>query len=914
MRRFIAYILMALSILLAVGVTATPVFTKMNAGREFTNSYEVVYTVDSSEDKDADETSVNKVVEEFRKRLDDFNVEDYSVKYQADQTMSEGNKDRKYAIEVSFAADQSEFDYIVKYLNFSGGNFSLIGEKEEQFVTNVFDNSVAYITKVQDTIPYVIIPVSDKTQVEQFLKTVDESEDEGGEEEASSDNGEALSRRLNAEGAEEGTEGEGEGEEEQPETPNVFLVHDWDDADTYEQASKDPHVASKILMEFSSKHFWYEESKEEHTEIQYLCGTANEEGNYDLNNLKFANLKALYLKNMFNASKYELDVQPLYVNEAQSGITYNSNQIKATNENLLVLGNDVNIAMSTTLISTLIALAIISLLLIVFYRLSAIAVISNTVATIFLTYVVFTSMGALFNIPAVIGGAILAVGSLFGSVYYLNKFKGEILKGRSIRKANQEASRKSNLLTIDASVILAFAGLMLYVLGGVALKPMGVVLFFGALFTLAMNLIIFKIMMYLLANTTAFQNKTQLFAIDPKDVPNVMDEKKAEPVGAYDNVNFTKHSKLTSILFSLLLVASVAGIVTFCVLKGSPLNVENATKDYSVVYVTVNADDKIINDEDSFKTYVLKNILIDGNKLNYDEKDAVNYQKVTKFDSDRLVEEAEPYHVFSVDLKDVISPKEVSYTFDDGVTYEVAYEGFEEAVQNLVMHFENITNEDKISVSLLKSHETVTTPNQGYIALATGVAIAGVALYFAIRFKVSRGIAALVVSGGSTAIAYGLLSLTRIGTTALSAILMPMVAVTTMLLSLFYLAKEKELFKENKEELTPEKRRSIMVRALSLSATGIITLSIIAIYITINYFGFGLASTAYMYAAVLVGDIVGLVSILTIMGPLGNLIDKLFSKIHLPKFVKKEKKSRIKLHEQPKTSEPEERIYIGIND
>ena len=519
MRRFIAYILMALSILLAVGVAATPVFSKLNAGREFTNSYEILYTIEKSADVDATESRVEEVAKEFRTRLENFNVEDYSVKVQEDQTSQKGNTDKKYAIEVSFAAEQSEFEFISKYLAFSGGNFSLIGEKDEQFVKNVFDDSKAYITKLQDTVPYVIIPISDKTQVEQFLKTVDESDA------PDSDNGDVPQNnridlpRMYAE--------EGESEEEK-ETPNVFLVYDWDDADSYESASKDPHIASKILMEFSSKHFWYEDSEEEHTEIQYLCGTADEEGNYDLSNLKYANLRANYLKNMFNASAYELSITTVYVTENASGITNNFNQVNPTNENLLVLGNDVNIALSTTLISTLIALAIITLLLVVFYRLSAIAVVANTVGTVFLTFVVFITMGALFNIPALVGGVIVLTASLFGSVFYLFKFKEEVLKGRAIKKANQEASKRSNMATIDVSVIMAFAGLMLYILGGAAFKPMGVVLFFGALFALAMNLIIFKLMMYLLTNTTAFQGKYNLFAIEAKDVPNVMEDKKEE--------------------------------------------------------------------------------------------------------------------------------------------------------------------------------------------------------------------------------------------------------------------------------------------------------------------------------------------------------------------------------------------------
>ena len=899
MRRFIAYILMALSILLAVGVSATTVFSRLNAGREFTNSYEILYTVDGSE------TQVDAVVEEFHKRLDNFAVEDYSIAIQEDQSTNAGDKGRKFAIEVSFAADQSEFEYISKYLPYSGGNFSLIGTKDEQFVEDIFKDSEAYITKVQDTIPYVVIPVpsADKEKIETFVKSIEDASGDSGNPDVPVEN---RFSRLFAEGGEEGGE-------EEDNTPNIFLVHDWNDGDSYESISKDPHISSKVLMEFNNKHFWREESKEEHTEIQYLCGTPDEEGNYDLKNLKFANLKATYLMNMFNASKYEAEVSTVYVTEAASGITNNYNTVSATNENLLVLGSDINIAWSTTLISTLIALAIVSLLLVVFYRLSAIAVIANTVGTVFLTYVVFIFMGSLFNIPAIVGGVILAIVSLFSSVYYLFKFKEEVLKGRTIKKANQEASRKSNLIAIDASVLTAFAGLMLFVLGGAALKPMGVVLFFGSLFALAMNLIVFKIMMYLLANTTAFQNKYSYFAIDPKDVPGVLDEKKEEVKSGYENVNFTKHSKLTSVILSALLVASIAGIAVFGAIKGSPLNVDAATKDHSVIYVNINAEDKVITDAEAFDEYVLKNIKVNDKALEYDSKDGVTYQKITKFDSDTLQEEVLPYNYFAVDLSNVLTANKVEYSLDNGKTFEVADEGLEYAFEQVIISVEGVEAE-KIEFSILKSHDTISAPNQGFVALATGIAVLGAGLYIAIRFRISRGIAATVVAGGSAAIAYGLLALTRIGTTALSSIMMPVVALPVLLFAVLYAAKEKELVKDSKDEINLEKRKELMQKALSLAASAIIIIAILAIYLIINYFGFGLASTAYMYAASLVGLVVGLVAVLTLMGPLGCAIDKLFSKIKLPKFVKKEKKQRIKLHEQPKTSEPEERIFIGIND
>ena len=894
---------MALTILLAIGVSATPVFSRINAGREFAKSYEILYNVESSSEKDADENGVAKVAEEFRKRLDDFAVEDYSVKVQEDQTSQRGNKDKKYAIEVSFAADQSEFEYISKYLSFSGGEFSLIGQNSEQIVTNVFDGSVAYIEKVEDTIPYVIIPVSDKEKVEEFVSAIEKSQSE------STDTGDVpANNRLYHEGH------EGEGEEEEKVTPDIYLVTHWDDADSYEQASKDPHISEKILMEFSHKNIWYEKSDTEHSELQYLCGTADSEGNYDLSNLKFANLRATYLKNMFNASSYELSVSNVYVSESDSGITNNYNQINATNENLLVLGSDVNIALSTTLISTGIALAIITLLLVVFYRLSAIGVVANTVGILYLTLVVFIFMGTLLNIPALIGCVVLLIASLFTSVFYLYKFKEEVLKGRSIRKANQEASKKSNMITIDTSVITAFAGLMLYVFGGAAFKPMGVVLFFGALFILAMNLIVFKILMYLLTNTTAFQNKFNLFAIESKDVPNPMEDKKVESKGAYENVNFTKRSKLIGAVLGVLLVAAIAGITTFGILKGSPINVDKATNDYSVVYVNVHADNKIITDEDSYKEYVLKYVKVNDKELPYDAKDGVSYQKITKFDSEKLDVEPEPYHFFAVDLNGVLSVSKVEYSLDKGKTYIETSDGIEDAIQQIIMNVENIELSDRINVSLLKSHETVTNINQGFIALATSVTILGVGVYFAFRFRISRGLAAVVVSAGAATIGYGFLALIRVGTTGVASAIMPVVAVSTLLFAIIYLAKEKELVYENKLELNLEKRKELMVKALSLSASGIIVIAILAIYLLINYFGFGLSSTAYIFAGTLVGVVVGLIGVLTIMGPLGHFFDKAFSKIKLPKFAKKEKKQKIKLHEQPKTSEPEERIFIGIND
>lgn len=887
MRRFIAYLLLAIAFLVGIATTFNPLFSKINAGREFTNSYEVVFTLGDGDADSLKKDDAEKVAAEMRSRLDDFAVEDYSVKVQGED-----------AVSVSFAADEYKYTYLVRYLKFSGNkaNYALIGEKAEQYCANIFEKDAYTVKKYSDTVPYVIVPISDKDAVEQFLKTVD-----GGDEE------EKSQRQYAKDGEDESKENE----------PNVYLVYDWDEADSFDAINEDPHIAEKVLMQFNSKSIWYEDSSEEHTELQYISGTANEEGSYDFSNLKFANLKARFLTNMFNASSYDVKVDALYVNEGATEITYNYNIVKATTENLLVFSSDVNVAMSITLISTFIAVAIISLLVIVFYRASAIAVIANTLSSIYLTFVLFITMGTLFNIPAIIGAVSLLGCSLFGQIYYLNRFKDEVYKGRSIRKANQEAGKKSLLVNIDAAVVFAFGGLMFYVIGGAALKPLGVMLFFGAIISLLMNLIVFRILMYLLTNTTSFQNKYNVFAIEEKDVPSVLEDKKSEYVAPYEKVNFTKRKKITAIVMAILAVASIVGISVFGAIKGSPLNVENSSKDYSALYVSITGDNRYITGQDSFNNRVLKFIQIDGKNISVNAEDDITYQKVVRFDSEEKQVAIEPDHIFRVNLGSIISNNKIKYSLDEGQNYVLAEEnGIAEAISEIVKNVENITGDaadDKISVANRISHETVSTPSQTRIAIATAALIAGASLYFMLRFRISRGVSVLVVAASSSLITYGALVLTRLATTPISAIAMGAVALNAILLSAYYLLKEKELIKESKEELTHEVRSSLMKKAISLAATSTIIFAIVIMYIAINYFGFGLNVLSYLFADILFGNIVALFGVLVILGPLAMLIEKWLRKIKLPKFAKRERKQKIKLHEQ-KSSEPEERTYIGIND
>ena len=91
MRRLIAYITTALAMLLAVGVGATPVITKLNTGREFTSSRdyrELVFNIAEGEDDEENEERASVVADQMRERLNNYNVEDYSIKVQGEDTVA----------------------------------------------------------------------------------------------------------------------------------------------------------------------------------------------------------------------------------------------------------------------------------------------------------------------------------------------------------------------------------------------------------------------------------------------------------------------------------------------------------------------------------------------------------------------------------------------------------------------------------------------------------------------------------------------------------------------------------------------------------------------------------------------------------------------------------------------------------
>ena len=898
MRRLIAYISMVIAILIGVGVSFTPTFVKMKEGREFASGREIVFNLknkENSEDPVASDAA-EKVADIMKERLDLMNVEDYSVKIGT----NEDDPSQVYAdtISVSFSTqDDTLFNYVSRLLEFSGKQFSLRGNLDEAFAENVFENVEAYIWRDSGTIPYVIFPVSDADAVKTFLKVVSGEDEEG-------EGGEKASLVLPTKYAEVG-EGEGEGGEESQSTPDVFLVGNWEDDDSIEKANENPYSAEKVICSWNHENIWNPDSKEAETELRFLCGSANEEGQYDLTALKKANQQASFLLGMFNAKEYEVSVENKFKDvTVDGGIKYNYLTVSPNYEALVShSGSDAKLAFSATLKATLIGIVIVSLLLAMFFRLQSLAAIATTLLSLFFTFLLFFAMTPTFNVAAIVGGIVVALLSIFGEVVYMHRFRDEVYKGRSLKKANTEAFRRSNLIVLDGSVIVAASGLLFYLLGGEALKSFGVIAFFGSIISLILFHIVYRILNWLLANTTNLQDKYSLFNIDGDKVPNIALDEKPNYESPYEKTDFTKKRKVLGIVGGVLLVASLAGIITFGVLNGSPINTKKASNDQTVIYTSVVADDDRLNTT-LFEDEILKNIVVDGKAI--DVKNVkVTLQETKSYDLDEKLDKTTYCYVAKLDS--VISNKNVQYKVGEVLTDA---DTVQEAIDELVHTYEVIPLE-QVSTDVRRTSETVSTPNQGEIALAAGITIAAAVLYCAFRYRLSRACSLLITSAGVTTITYGLLALTRLATSNVSAILLPLVAISSLLTALFYLSREKELDKEEKAH-DAEKRSALVARAASLSALPIFTFTLIGGYLAINFFGFGPVELTVLFGAVIVGTVLTVIAVLSLMGPLAAFFDKLFSKVRLPKFRRNKENKQRSL--KPKTSEPQETIFIGIND
>ena len=896
MRRLWSHIIIAATSLVMVGATFATVVTNIDSNIEFTSGRELVFRVaEKGDDGNPDESitfdntdAVNEIAGIMEERLKTADVSRYKVETQGYDT-----------IKVSFVEESdSQYEIIKNYLSFNA-SLAISNSKGTYALATEFLNSKkdAYM-ETTDGYPAIIIPIDKDNEMFQAVYT------------------EAKEMSDNGEGEVEVEDDSGEDEEEHEHQHKAYLYlwynyvedyYSYDKIDQNNSDTYDPTIANKVLMTFDAANPFLDDDQDE---LRAYVNPSNGESEVTADALKTAYENARYYVNLLNAGEMNYHVSFLFSEKADAWV-----------EELVSLGEHENIAWSRTFIATLCAMVVVSLLLVYFYRLGALSVATTSIVSTFFGLLFVVLFGAEFNIAGIVGLISLALTSVISGIIYLNKLKDECYRGRSLKKANAEAAKKALLPTIDVHVVLVAAGVASYLLGGVIMKGFALCTILGGLVSLVLNLAGLRGLLWLATNEQGIANRYDLFDVSKDQVPNALEEEKQKYFGANADKDFTKSKKPVGIIAAILMVASVAGLVFFGVKNNGSVYGTGDKLGNSQIYVAYTSETAnntaLSTDVKSRLDTMLDRAYLDGQKLadctQIDSYDYTSQYKTTKSGVDTVY-----YAYYRITFNKALTGEE-TITYKD----ESGNESFSETAKVFFTmdtlnstSLANLNFDHNVDISLKNSvRANADQPEFKSLILASTV-LAGISFaYLLLRYRLSRGIAVLGIATLSVGISAGIFALLFfLPVTSYVSVALPFIALFTFDIAVLFMNKEREMVLEDRNrDNSVEARENIMKRALGISSTPITISFIIALYLGVNFFGFMFTSVSWVFLLMILGVCIATGLVLVIFGPFAHMLYKAFSKVKIAKPAKASKKKKAPVRVK-KSAEPEEAIFIGIND
>ena len=963
MRRYISYLLLSGATLIAVGASVFPTALKADAdlayesGQTFyfkaakwdENSVNGNYTGSDGRFLENDPTlskqPIEYIAETMRTRLDAFGITGYKVSTEGADTL---------VVTARVRDDSDElYTQLKDYLCFSGGDYELdaTDTSSENYAhkttwETVLDGKTAFISEWEQQsgvkIPTVVIPiVNEGENVADFKSLIDYC-------------------KSFSSGA--------EGEETTSSCNLVVWANRNPETDLYKDSSSNPNIKAKIFMDgiTPTDAAYYESSDTEQTTPTGLrlipqSSALSGGGEFTPDKAQIAYEAARSLMLTFNATAFQYDALKASSSAAapKFHISY-THSVKASPsvEALMVNGaNNREIATSGTFISILVSFVCIALLLAFFERSFAPMHLATMGLTMFGAFATYVAFGAPFNVAALIGLIGVGAMSLFATLYYSAKVKEELYKGRTLKKAHAEGVKRALWPTIDIGIIGIVLGVCIYGLAGDLASKAGVMLAVGGFFALIGALVFTRIAGWLLCNDSTLNEKfPKYIGVKKERIPNLANEEKQSFFGPFAERDFTRGKKISLIASCALIVCGIGAAI------GWGASTQGKSFFNSSAY-EASAPTLRIDVRSSTETKISLTSLSDTSKLvdptfvnGSVPKDVFHYYLVDNkyladyFEDVRLSSESKA--VFVEDGSSGLT----AYWFYYEITFKKGESNLAKAISNPLlplsfakwndvsknyepMAIDNISdfsadviaqfgdgNVEVLGNGAFSEYVVITfdavtpaelTPYLWQVTLGVGIGLAALLLYFCLRYRPSRGIAATALVAGSSFVGVTFFILTRISTTPVVSLGAIAIALFASLLASHLLNVESDVYRDSKEKEknTFEFRLECLKTAGSRSAHNLFLLSLLFLYTLIVFFAFGPRIYGSIFLAAILGSVLSLALALTAMPTLSRPFAKLFSKITIRRPTrKKKKKAGGQLLKKHATAEHEESIFIGIND
>ena len=959
MRRYLAYLLLCGLTAVGVGASVVPTIRNMDADLAYADGRTLYFKAADYDDATLDgnytgpdgntleyiptltKQPIEYIADTMRERLDNFSISGYKVETQGYDTI---------AVTLRTAGDKETlYSYLENYLPFSGGDFSIDASDTSQsdypdadLWTSILDGQTAEIVDMDQgtyKIPVVVIPIkSGDEYVDAFKKLV-----------------EYCKNNTAAADEQAGTEAK---------SCNIVVWANRDpEVDTFAASADDSNVAKKIVSVVNPANAVYYASKadEENETNPYLrlipSSAATSGESYDPTKTSEAYQAAKALMLTMNAGSFEYEDIKVGDTKQKFVVNFTYSEKSPASVEAFVIHGDWNqdVAMSATLISILVGALFLAVLLIIFERAMAALHIATAMIGGFSSLAVFVAFGAPFNIAALIGLVTGVMATMFGTLYYSAKLKQEIYKGRTLKKAHAEAVRKSLLPTLDVAVILVLVGVCLYGLAGDVASKAGIMLVLMGFFGFVANLVFTRIVGWMFCNDSfASNNFPKLLGVRSERIPDLAKDEKPSYFGPFADRDFGKGKKVSAIVLCAFVLAGLGGAIGFGVAGGNYFNSAAYETSAPVLRIDVRSPDSSnITNYSSFADA----LELDANfNVENGPRDLYHFYKVNdKYLADYVSNvsvsaspksvyygesgSGETYYwfyyaitlgkssdVFNKQLSEA-APAELKVEKWNGSAYAVNpnVTSLPELAGDIITEYASgganeTTNGAFVQDVVITFNSVVPatlTPYLWQVTLGLGVAAATVLVYLCLRYRPSRGLVAGLIATFASFVATAFFILTRISTVPAISLGSIGVLVLGVVIALFILAAEKEIFREAKEKdkNTPEFRGLCLSQAASREAGNVFLFALLCLYVAVVcLFGPRIYATAYI--GMIIGLALAVMAIMTLLAPTGAALGKKFAAIQLgrPGKVKKKKKSGGQLLKKKASAEPEESIFIGIND
>ncbi|MBR3211253.1 MAG: protein translocase subunit SecD [Bacilli bacterium] len=356
----------------------------------------------------------------------------------------------------------------------------------------------------------------------------------------------------------------------------------------------------------------------------------------------------------------------------------------------------------TTFVAGIIAIAAIILILILIYHFAGFVSAVSMLIYTFLVFAVFWVVGGVLTLPG-IAALVLGIGMAVDSnVITYARIREELLKGKSLPNAFREGSKSSFSAILDSNITTLIVAIIMFILGESSIKGFATMLIITVLVTMFTMVFLTRTILKMFVNTGFFDDKLKLFLnVNPKDIPNVSKNESVKP-NRFHKVNFLKHRWIC--LAGSCLIIIVGAI--FLGVKGFNLSIDYKT----------GTDITVVSDKEMTKT-----------KLNADLKElGLKASTIT------------------------ISSDEASIRIDDAVDGE--------KVKEINSYFED-EYDAKVNIGVVTNIVQKELVKNAILSVL--IALIGIIIYVAIRFKFSYAVGGVIALMHDVLIMFSMFAICR---------------------------------------------------------------------------------------------------------------------------------------------------------